>query len=109
MWHVEWRVARSWDLPFDRIEQARNYTNAETAARQVAAIRRVEATHAELVGVWVTVGGSEDRLDWRPIDPDSLPLSSQDAAEDALRRIGMASHPDAKVQALIGESNEREP
>lgn len=82
--HVEWRAARRYDRPNDRIDRRRNYTTAESAGDQVAALRRWMDSHVELVGVWVTSGHDGEALVWAEVDPDSLPVH-----EDAEARYAM--------------------
>lgn len=80
---VEWEMARLFSTPYDRVHRTRNFTTAEAAAAQVRAIRLWEPSHAELAGVFRTVGthGNGD-LKWEVVDPETglPPLLPHDEA-----------------------------
>ena len=65
LWHVEW----SENFRAKSKTETRNYKSSGRAARQVAAILAAPDDVAELGGIWVSDGWSDDRIDWTRLDP----------------------------------------
>jgi hypothetical protein len=69
-------AAVGWPYPERRVEQVRHYTEAETAGRQIAAIRRLPS-HLKLKSVHVS-----NDIEWTAIDPNTLPIPSDEEQDD---------------------------
>jgi len=84
--HVEWNAALREDRPHHRRERARTFRFEAVAARQVIAVRKWEATHTELIGVWRAVGFDDRGVVWERLDAAAIDdLVAVVAASDDLQ------------------------
>lgn len=76
LYRVAWEAGFGWPDVTHRLRKYRNYANAASVARQLAAIYAFPEHH-KLVGVY-----ESSPITWTPVDPATFPLPEEHDAYD---------------------------